>query len=949
MTAAPLLVIGIGNPSRGDDALGPSFVERASAALADDVAAGNVELLTDYQLQIEHALDIAGRRRVVFVDASVRAAPPFEVSRVHPRRDMSHTSHALSPAAVLEAHRDVAGEPPEAWALAIRGECFELGEPLSATAAAHLDAALAYFVADSRKTFADCRPCGRLVEIEGTVQGVGLRPWIHRAARALGLTGCVRNTAWGVAVEAFGPASALDALVRRLQDDAPRTALIRRLRVTTLNAAAPDDFVIAESADEGGSAERAFVLPPDLATCDPCLRDMADSVDRHHGYAFTSCTSCGPRLSIARALPFDRKTTTMSGFEPCDACARAYADPEDRRFHAQTLACPACGPRVWLADPRGEPTREAETGTAAIHAVAARLQQGAILGVQGIGAFHLVCDATQAGVVTELRRRKRRDAQPFAVMVADVGMAREVGVFEDVSEEALTSSARPIVLVPARRGRIADAEVNGPSRRVGVMLPYSPLYHALLACVGRPLVVTSGNPSRGPAIIDHGEAMTVLGPLVDAFLLHDRPIARRVEDSVVAPAAPDGSARSSEARVRTQTPDGVRVVRRARGFAPLPIRLPVRAPEPILAVGGEMRNAACFVVGDSAYLTPHLGDLSFVEGETAWRRDVEGMERLLGLHAEVLAHDLHPAYATTRYALARPACRHVGVQHHVAHVLAAMAELHLSGPVLGVAYDGSGWGSDGTSWGAELLLVDGTRWSRAASFRSLPLAGGERAIREVWRVAFAALREAFGDESVEIAGRLPVFDGVPPGALSAVARMIDTGVETVRARGMGRWFDAIGALALNLPRATFDGQVAVALEDAATDLEADPYPVSLPAEVPCLEALLDARHEIDLRPTVRAVVGDLLAARGATLVAARFHRTIVDATVALVERILAATGVECVVLTGGSMQNRVLEGGITRRLGRDRVHVARDVPINDGGLALGQAWAATLATGGAQV
>jgi hydrogenase maturation protein HypF len=953
MGAAPLLVIGIGNPSRGDDALGPAFVERASLALAGDVDAGKVELLTDYQLQIEHALDLAGRRRVVFVDASVRATPPFEVSRVLPRRDASHTSHALSPAAVLEAHRDVVGEPPEAWALAIRGERFELGEPLSMTASAHLDAALAFFVADSHATLAGDAgsrsgplpssvrdpACGRLIEVEGTVQGVGLRPWIFRAASALGLTGRVRNTMAGVAVEAFGPANALDAFVSRLQHGAPQAATIRRLRVTPLSAKIPSDFAITESASDDSPAERAFVLPADLATCDACLRDMADPTDRHYGYAFTSCTSCGPRLSLARALPFDRKTTAMAAFEPCEACARAYADPHDRRFHAQTLACPACGPRVWLASARGEPICDAEARCDAVTAAAARLESGAILGVQGVGAFHLVCDATQADVVNELRRRKRRDAQPLAVMVADMAMAHEIGVVDELAAETLAGSARPIVLVAARPGRIAAREVNGPSRRVGLILPYSPLHHRLLACAGRPLVVTSGNPSGGPAIIDHAEAVTVLGPLVDGFLMHDRRIERRVEDSVVSPASPHG----------------VRVVRRARGFAPLPIRLPAHAPEPILAVGSEMRNAACFVVGDGAYLTPHLGDLSFVEGETAWRRDVEGLERLLGVRAEVLAHDLHPGYATTRYALARSARRRIGVQHHVAHVLAAIAELHVSAPALGIVYDGSGWGPDGTSWGAELLLVDGARWSRAASFRPLPLAGGERAIRDVWRVAFAALREAFGDESVAIAKRLPVFDGAPAAALPTIARMIDTGVETVPARGMGRWFDAIGAMALHLPRATFDGHVAMALEEAASDLDVgrnpyvDPYPVSLPSDLLCADGTLDARHEIDLRPTIRAVVGDLLTGRGASLVAARFHRTIVDATVAVAERILAATGVDIVVLAGGSMQNRVLERGIMSRMGRDRVRIARDVPVNDGGLALGQAWAAVLATGGASV
>ena len=933
--AAPLLVVGIGNPSRGDDALGPAFIDRASAVLARDIEAGRVELLTDFQLQVEHALDLAGRRRVVFVDASVRAAAPFEMSRVVPRRDVSPMTHAVSPAAILEAHRSVGGEPPEAWTLAIRGERFELGEPLSATAAAHLDAALAFFLAG---------PCGlprpsgspkhaavgRRIEIEGTVQGVGLRPWIFRTASALGVTGRVLNTASGVTIEAFGTAEALDALVTALQQRAPTAATVRRLRMKPMPGRAPETFSIAESASGPVTPVGAFALPPDLAVCDACLRDVADPNDRHHGYVFTSCPACGPRLALALALPFDRATTAMAPFLMCEACAGAYRDPADRRFHAQTIACPACGPRLWLAGAHGRPMQGEASRDDAVAVAAALLRDGAILAVQGVGAFHLVCDATQAHVVATLRRRKRREDRPFAVLVTDLSMARELGTLGPEAENALTSPARPIVLVPAMAGHVADREVNGPSRRVGLMLPHSPLYHRLVALVGRPLVVTSGNPSGGPAIVEHEEASAVLGPIVDAFLLHDRPIARRVEDSVVA-LSPAG---------------GMRIIRRSRGYSPLPIRLPASAEEPILAVGGHMKAAACIVIGDAAYLTPHLGDLSFVEGETAWRRDVEGFERLLGVHPEVLAHDLHPGYASTRYASARSARRRVGVQHHVAHVLAAVAELHLGDPVLGIAYDGTGWGPDGSAWGAELLLVDGLRWSRAASFRPLPLAGGERAIREVWRAAFGALRDAFGDESVAVANRLPVFGATPAGALETLARMIEMGVETVSARGMGRWFDAVGAMVLDVAHATFDGHVAVALEESAHDLDTvRAYPVLLPEKVGCSPVNVGASEEIDLRPTVRAIVDDLLAGRDAGLVAARFQRTVVEATVAVAERVLAATGIEHVVLTGGSMQNQALERGLVSRLGSDRIRMARDVPVNDGGLALGQAWAAVLAAG----
>ncbi|HSO36278.1 MAG TPA: carbamoyltransferase HypF, partial [Labilithrix sp.] len=863
MTApAPLLVIGIGNPSRGDDALGSLFIERASEALAPEIASGAVELLTDFQLQIEHALDLEGRVRVVFVDASVRAAPPFELSRIAAGRASSCSTHAMSPEEVLQTYRRIVGEPPESWVLAIRGERFELGEPLSEHARAHLDAALELFVADVRQHGqASAKallspPAGRRLEIEGTVQGVGFRPWVHRTARRLGLTGEVWNTPRGVTVEAFGPALAQEALVRALQSDAPPAARIRAVRSSTVAWRDAGAFTIAPS-ETGGEA--AMVLPPDLATCDACLRDMNDPGDRHHAYAFTSCSACGPRFAIARALPYDRATTTMAELTPCAACAREYALPEDRRFHAQTVACPACGPRVWLADARGEELASADPTEAA----AALLLEGKILGVQGLGAFHLVCDATNAGAVAELRRRKRRDAQPLAVMVADAAAAEAVAELDDAARAALTSSARPIVLAPARAGALAR-DVNGPSRRTGVMLPYTPLHHRLASRVARPLVVTSGNPSGGPAVIEHAEARALLGELVDAFLLHDRPIARRVEDSVVA---------ASSA--------GTRVIRRARGFAPAPVRLPGRAREPVLAVGGHMKNTACLVVGDLAYLTPHLGDLGLVESEEAWQRDIEGLERLLGVRADVIAHDLHPDYASTRFALARPARLRVGLQHHAAHVLAAIAELHIDEPVIGVVYDGSGWGPDGTSWGAEILLVDGGRWRRVNTFRPLPLPGGELAIRDVWRVALAVLCEAFGrEEGLALASRLAVFEGQPRGALATVAAMVETRTSTVEARGMGRWFDAIGALALSLPRAGFDGHVAIALEEAAEAGEAPSYPVGLPTAI-ALEVAIGPAHEVDLRPTVRAVATDLLAGVSPGRIAARFHGTVVEATSAV--------------------------------------------------------------------
>jgi hydrogenase maturation protein HypF len=928
---APLLVLGVGNPSRGDDALGPLFVERLGDALAGEIASGAVELLTDYQLQIEHALDLTGRARVVFVDASVRAEPPFEFSPVAACADRSCSTHALSPGAVLATLRTIGGKPPESWVLAIRGERFELGDPLTTRAHAHLDAAVSFFVGEARGQ--GSARAGRRLELEGIVQGVGFRPWVYRVATGLGLTGKVWNARGGVVIEAFGGVHRLDALVRAIQHEAPRAARVRALRVTVIPARDAIDFAIARSeawldAPESGLDARAagaLSLPPDLATCDDCLRDSLTPGGRYQGYAFTSCTACGPRFSIARALPYDRATTTMAAFTPCAACSAEYTAPEDRRFHAQTVACAACGPRTWLADARGA---ELSSGDP-VEAAAALLRDGKILGMHGLGAFHLVCDAQNPAAVAELRRRKRRDEQPFAVMVEDLRAADAVAELDPAARAALCDVARPIVLAPARPGATASA-VNGPSRRTGVMLPYTPLQHRLLASVARPLVFTSGNLSGGPAVIDAAQACVSLGPLVDAFLFHDRPIARRVEDSVVV---------ASSA--------GTRLLRRARGYAPAPIRLPAPPAEPVLAVGGHSKNTACLVIDDLAYLTPHLGDLGLEESEAAWRCELDGFERLLGVQAQVIAHDLHPEYATTRFALQRPARLRVGVQHHAAHVFAALAELHLNEPVIGVVFDGSGWGTDGTSWGAEFLVVDGARWTRAASFRPLPLPGGEHAIRDVWRVALAALYEALGaDEALAVAARLPVFQGFSRASLAAVLRLIEAGVGTVPARGMGRWFDAIGALTLGLPRAGFEGHVAIALEEIADPGNVDPYPMTLPSAL-ALEEPVGAAHEVDLRPTLRAVLAGLLDGDSPALVAARFHRSVVDATAAVVARLLAATGLGRVVLTGGAFQNQRLERGVVEQLGARRVSMARDVPINDGGLALGQAWAAVLALGDA--
>lgn len=920
MTRAPVLVIGIGNPSRGDDALGPAVVGRLEELLRAELAGGQVETLVDFQLQIEHTLDISGRDKVFIVDASVSAAGPFAIGRVAANDAPSPFSHAMSPAELLGVYERTFGPAPPVWAVAVRGRTFELGAPIGDEALAHVEPAARAIVAEVRAT----GDRGARLTVRGTVQGVGFRPWVVAQATRLGLSGTVHNTLDGVVLEAWGSEAGLTELGRLVTEAPPAGASVESLVVEATTSISPGSgFRIAPSTCEAptGGVEGAtrVAIPPDVATCDACLAEVDDPRDRRYRYPFTSCAACGPRLAIARGLPFDRARTTMCDFPLCVACRAEYESPEDRRFHAQTIACPACGPRLSLVHGDG-----AAVSGSPLEAATQMLREGHTLAVMGIGAFHLVADATDSRAVASVRAAKAREEKPFAVLVESLAWASRLGEVDAVAAGALESPARPVVLVPRRPSAIVP-EVFGPSEKIGLMLPSTPLHHLLVRGVGRPLVMTSGNPTGGPAIVDVDEALRRLGPKVDALLVHDRPIARRVEDSVVA-----------------STPRGLRVVRRSRGYAPHAIRLRVAAPEPIVAYGAHDRACACVVVGDRAYCTPHLGDTSYVEGERAFEHDLAGFEDLLGVRPAVVAHDLHPDYTTTRLALRRGARLHVGVQHHVAHVRAVMAEHGLDEPVVGVAFDGTGFGPDGTLWGGEILTLDGLRERRVATFRPLGLPGGERAIRDVAKVAYTALVDAFGDaEARALSRRFPAFSRLSDDTLARLSILLGLDA-TPRARGLGRLFDAVGALVTGLSVASFDGHVAARLEDVAAPGAHLPYPITLPSTLTENE-LSTTAAEIDPRPTVRAVVADLLDGASPSTVAARFHATIAYAASTIAELARATFGFRRVVLSGGAFMNRLLEDGIRHRLGEGLVSSAVSVPTNDGGIALGQAHAAVLA------
>ena len=745
---------------------------------------------------------------------------------------------------------------------------------------------------------------GRRIEIRGTVQGVGFRPWVARLARRLGITGSVRNDARGVLIEAFGSTGLLADFIEQLQTDTPPSARVVALSEHAIPSEVRDRFAI-EPSDEGG--DKALSIPPDLATCTDCEREVSDPSDRRYRYAFTNCTVCGPRFTIATAIPYDRRSTTMASFEMCKACELEYHDVDDRRFHAQPNACPECGPQlrfVLLGNELGiakDPLR----------AAAESLKDAGIVGVKGLGGFHLACDATSASAVALLRERKRRDEKPFAVMVGDLAAARAVASLSAEEEELLSSPERPIVLAPRLPDAPIVAEVSPDTALLGLFLPYTPLHRLLLDAVDRPLVMTSANVSDEPICKDNDEARRRLRGIADALLLHDREVAMRCDDSV--------------ARVIAGAPT---LMRRSRGFVPRPFMLKKPVSRPVLACGAHLKNTFCLATGDTAYFGPHIGDLETVAALAFFEEAVEHMQDILSIRPEVIAHDLHPGYLSTRYALARNDAARVGVQHHHAHVLSAMAENQVEGPVLGVAFDGTGAGDDGASWGGEFLLCFAERFERLATFRPIRLPGGNLAMREVWRIAYALLHDAFdGDPPID---DLALFEHVPKDAQRLVAQMLERDLNTPPAHGVGRYFDAFGALGLGRATSSYEGQVAVAWDFAANETTRDHYPFQIDRD--------PAVPEIDLRQAVRAAVADMGAGASPAVISARFHNMLVEVTVRVVETLLADLGSLPVALTGGVFQNARLCQGIASKLGNKYgILRHREVPPGDGGIAIGQA------------
>ena len=823
----------------------------------------------------------------------------------------------------------------------------------------------------------------RRIRVRGIVQGVGFRPTVYRLATERALGGWVKNDAEGVLIELEGPEAALESFLKALREDPPPLAQITAVEAETVPGQGETAFQIAPS----GGGERTALVSPDMAVCDDCRRELLDPSDRRYRYPFINCTNCGPRYSIILDIPYDRPATTMRSFRMCAACQGEYDDPSDRRFHAQPNACPACGPSLALLDARGRPVAADD----AVRAVREALVAGRIVAIKGLTGFHLAADARSDSAVGDLRRRKGRDEKPLAMMASSVeAVARRAQVGE--AERALLESReRPIVLLGKKAGHDLSRLVAPRSPYFGFMLPYAPVHYLLFedlpadlsdearpvrhspegdggkaksearlpvgqasAKAGEfpPMIMTSGNLSEEPICRENAEALDRLGGIADLYLLHDRPIETVCDDSVM--------------MVQRGRP---LMLRRGRGFSPRPLRLPIEAPEPILAVGPELKNVVCLVRGREAFVSQHIGDLKNALASRYFEATIEKLERLVRIAPAVVAHDLHPAYLSTRYARLRPAfakacptgrrasagyggqarrraesagLRLVGVQHHHAHIASVMAENGLEGEVIGLAMDGTGYGTDGTVWGGEVLRAGAADFRRLGHLAYVPLPGGDAAIEHPVRTAWAMVLAAFGPEEAgrhrtgHLAEARPRRREACEADLRLWADLVAKGVSAPRASGLGRLFDAASVLAGVCGENTYEGQAAMELEAAAGDRpdEADPYAFHI--------AEGEGAWILETAPLVRDLVADVEGGRGAAEVSARFHATVSAMLLEAARRAREETGLSRVALSGGCFANNRLVRLLAGALEADgfEVYVHRDVPPGDGGVALGQAYVA---------
>ena len=784
------------------------------------------------------------------------------------------------------------------------------------------------------------------ISIKGVVQGVGFRPFVFNLAMSSGIKGYVSNSSSGVIIDAEG--SDLNTFINKVLSAPPALTRIKEFDITSMPPCGYTDFTIKKSSDSEGIT----IIPPDISICDDCLREIFDRTDRRYRYPFTNCTNCGPRYTIATGIPYDRAKTTMASFIMCPDCEAEYRNPRNRRFHAQPNACPVCGPQLELRVKSSEckveknppllPFIKGGVGGFGIKKAIELIKQGAIVAIKGIGGFHLCCDASNEDAVCRLRERKRKSNKPFAVMAPDVDAVKEFCTADEIEIKTLLSPEKPIVLLEKKKNNLIALSVSPNNRRYGVMLPYAPLHYLLFYYPdpellpknfgtnlnpplppfvkgGRggitshfsALIMTSGNLAEEPIVIDNDAAMERLKDIADAFLLHNRDIYMRADDSVCM---------VFEGRAR--------FIRRSRGYVPVPIEIRYDSPE-ILAVGGELKNTFAIIKDRHAILSQHIGDAENHETMEFFQESLRNLKKIYKAEPAVLVHDLHPDYLTTRWAV-NSGLKTAVVQHHHAHIVSCMLDNNLDEDVIGVSFDGTGYGSDGRIWGGEFMTADMEKFRREAHFKYIPMPGGDMAVKEPWRMAVSYIMDAFDDDSENVLESLGFYQRCGEDRIRNIAAMIKGQVNTHLTSSAGRLFDAVSSIVGLCDRVTFEAEAAIALEAICDEEVFDFYPVNIIDSAP---------RVIDFSPAVNSIVNDVREGLPKNIIASRFHNTISEVIGRVAERISLTSGLKKVVLSGGVFQNIFLLQRAIINL-RDRglnVYIHERVPANDGGISLGQA------------
>ena len=742
---------------------------------------------------------------------------------------------------------------------------------------------------------------------KGIVQGVGFRPFVFRTAMQYGLTGFVLNTIDGVTTEVQGPDCALQEFLSHINNNAPPLSEITGQTCSEIKTLDESDFKILESRSRG---DLDACSPPDIATCDDCLRELFDPLDRRYRYPFINCTNCGPRLTIVTDLPYDRDRTAMACFPLCPACKKEYDNPADRRFHAEPNACPVCGPRVRLLDAFG---KECLCDDPVVEAID-RLKQGLSIAIKGLGGFHLAVDAKNDAAVQRLRQQKCRDAKPLAIMVRDLNMAREIVETGTQEERLLASPQRPIVLLPKKNTRVLSELVAPHMSRLGVMLAYTPLQHLLLEYNFTALVMTSANRTEEPICTGNREAVERLQGIADFFLVHNRDILVRCDDSI--------------AMVASGKP---RLMRRARGFVPRPVMLARKHPA-VLALGPHLKSTVCIIKDNQAFLSPHIGDMETPQARDFFHENIKLLKKITDCSPGIVACDLHPGYFSTSVANDMQDIRVVQVQHHHAHIASCMAENGISGKVIGLAMDGTGYGSDGTIWGGEFLVADETDFVRAGYIRQFMLPGAEKAIRQPWRIGASLLRESLGHKWQDIACKLLLEP--QPGQYKLLEKMFVSQINCPFTSSLGRLFDGVSALLGIRSTVNFEGQAAMELEAVADSSDVTAFPYKIENNENTLT--------LNYFPSIKELITQRLKGVQSPALAASFHATLIHSFIEMTVRIRSASGINRAVLSGGCFQNRLLlEGCIAGLMKADfTIYSHHLIPTNDGGVSLGQAFVA---------